>query len=378
MAGIVVRGLTHSYGRGKLSVHAVDNVSFEVRESQFYTLLGPSGCGKSTILRCIAGLERAGSGVIELGDCVVSSGRVHVPTHRRKIGMVFQDYAIWPHMTVFGNVAFPLRVRHVPRAEIHKRVMDVLEIVGMADFARQRSTDLSGGQQQRVALARALAPDPLVLLLDEPFSNLDARMRDQMRAELRRLQRRLRVTTLYVTHDQSEALSLSNVIGVMESGRIVQEGAPREVYLNPRSEFVSLFVGGANVLHGTLRARGSKGAVVGMAVLDTDLGQLRCFVSAGVAERESVAVSVRPESAVLHRSEPPGVENAYLGIVRLRLFLGDTMDYDVEVSGRVIRVRTSHDVDLRVGEKVFVEFPAASCVAVPASGSPTWSLPAKT
>src|SRR5437773_8359090 len=235
-------------------VRAVEDVSFTVEEGQFYTLLGPSGCGKTTTLRCVAGLERTDEGRIVVDGRIVSSHspNVFVPPHKRDIGMVFQSYAIWPHMTVFENVAFPLRVskQRVSRSEISRRVEEALSLVELGGYGGRMATQLSGGQQQRLALARALVREPKLLLLDEPLSNLDAKLRERMRFELRELQRRLRITTLYVTHDQIEALSMSNVIAVMNAGVIVQEGAPREIYLQPKSKFVANFIGSTNQLAG--------------------------------------------------------------------------------------------------------------------------------
>jgi iron(III) transport system ATP-binding protein len=239
---LTVKGLCTEYaGDGKdrqSRVRAADDVTFDVPEGTFFTLLGPSGCGKTTTLRSIAGLERPVSGEIRIGEAVVFSGerRVFVPPNRRNIGMVFQSYAIWPHMNVFENAAFPLKVgsARLSKAAIDERVNRVLAAVGLADFAGREATRLSGGQQQRLALARALVMEPKLLLLDEPLSNLDAKLRQRMRFELKRLQRELGVTTVYVTHDQNEALALSRQIAVMNAGRIVQVGTPREIYESPR------------------------------------------------------------------------------------------------------------------------------------------------
>ena len=232
----------------------IDGIGFEVKEGECYALLGPSGCGKTTTLRCVAGLERADAGVIRIGREVVSdpAAGVFVPVHRRPIGMVFQSYAIWPHLDVFENVAYPLRVQRprVAKAEISDRVMDVLRLVNMEDFVRRPATRLSGGQQQRVALARAIVRRPALLLLDEPLSNLDARLRETMRKELADLISRIGVTAMFVTHDQSEAFSLAQRIAVMDRGHIVQEGTPRQIYGRPRTPFVARFLGSANVMPG--------------------------------------------------------------------------------------------------------------------------------
>src|SRR5258708_29657147 len=226
-------------------VKAAQNVSFEVPEGKLFTLLGPSGCGKTTTLRSIAGLERPVSGDIEVdGRVVYSSAQgIFVAPNKRNFGMVFQSYAIWPHMNVFQNVAFPLEVRKLPRKDIKDRVTRVLTAVQLDHLGDREATKLSGGQQQRLALARALVMDPQLLLLDEPLSNLDAKLRDAMRTELKRLQRELNLTTVYVTHDQTEALALSHEIAVMSEGRVMQVGTPRQIYEQPTDKFVAEFVG---------------------------------------------------------------------------------------------------------------------------------------
>ena len=235
-------------------VKAAQNVSFDVPEGKLFTLLGPSGCGKTTTLRSIAGLERPVSGEIAVGGRIVySSGQgIFVAPNKRNFGMVFQSYAIWPHMNVFQNVAFPLDVRKLPRKEIRERVMRVLAAVQLDHLVDREATKLSGGQQQRLALARALVMEPQLLLLDEPLSNLDAKLRDAMRTELKRLQRELKLTTVYVTHDQTEALALSHEIAVMNDGFVIQVGTPRQIYETPSNSFVAEFVGSTNFFGGTV------------------------------------------------------------------------------------------------------------------------------
>src|SRR5499426_1796585 len=234
------------------AIRAAEEVSFEVPAGKLFTLLGPSGCGKTTTLRSIAGLERPSAGEISVGGTVIYSSRknVFIPPNRRGLGMVFQSYAIWPHMTVFENAAFPLQVskKSIPKKSIQERVHRVLKVVALDEMADREATKLSGGQQQRLALARALVMEPPLLLLDEPLSNLDAKLRDRMRTELKRLQRELGITTVYVTHDQSEALALSHQIAVMNGGRIEQVGSPREVYERPCNRFVADFIGTTNFI----------------------------------------------------------------------------------------------------------------------------------
>src|SRR5437867_1917113 len=250
-----VEGLFTEYPneRGQI-VRAAQDVSFEVPRGKLFTLLGPSGCGKTTTLRSIAGLEKPISGEIAIDGRVVysSSKGIFVAPNKRNFGMVFQSYAIWPHMNVFQNVAFPLEVRRLSRKEIRERVERVLTAVQLDHLVNREATKLSGGQQQRLALARALVMEPQLLLLDEPLSNLDAKLRDAMRTELKRLQRELSLTTVYVTHDQSEALALSHEIAVMNEGRIIQVGTPRQIYEQPHDKFVADFVGTTNFIGGTV------------------------------------------------------------------------------------------------------------------------------
>ncbi|MBI4527001.1 MAG: ABC transporter ATP-binding protein [Deltaproteobacteria bacterium] len=346
-------------------VRAVDEVSFTVEEGRFYTLLGPSGCGKTTTLRCIAGLERPDSGEIEVaGSVVYSSGSgVFVPAYRRPIGMVFQSYAIWPHLTVFENVAFPLRVgkQRLSGGEIQKKVSQALELVELQELGTRMATQLSGGQQQRLALARALVREPQVLLLDEPLSNLDAKLRERMRVELRELQRRLRITTLYVTHDQIEALSMSNVIAVMSAGVIVQEGPPREIYMHPRSQFVAQFIGSTNQIEGKLRKLedGDRGLV------DSEVGELACGLTGGLLPGAKVVVVVRPEDVVLHKSRPAHSGNVVEGSMATVMFLGEYLDCTVQLGRVFLRTHQSHGLELRRGDAVWVELPPADCMALP-------------
>lgn len=350
-------------------MRAVNDISFRVEEGRFYTLLGPSGCGKTTTLRCIAGLERPDSGDIEVaGEAVYAfSTGTFVPAYRRPIGMVFQSYAIWPHLTVFENVAFPLRVgkQRFSADEIRRKVRSSLELVEMGGFEDRMATQLSGGQQQRLALARALVREPKVLLLDEPLSNLDAKLRERMRVELRELQRRLRITTLYVTHDQIEALSMSNVIAVMSAGVIVQEGPPREIYMHPKTQFVAQFIGSANQLSG--RARSVKGE--GLGCVSTELGEISCGMMNDVPPGSEVVVVVRPESVVLHRKRPPETTNVIQGKVATVMFLGEYLDCSIELGNFVLQTHQPHSLDLHRGETVWVELPPGECMALHAGGS---------
>jgi iron(III) transport system ATP-binding protein len=333
-------------------------VSFTVDEGAWYTLLGPSGCGKTTTLRCIAGLERPESGRIELGGVAVVSGRSYVPTHRRDIGMVFQSYAVWPHMTVFDNVAFPLQVAkgRPSRGSIAERVGRALALVGLDGLEGRMATQLSGGQQQRLSVARALVREPSVLLLDEPLSNLDAKLRERMRGELLRIQKRVGITTLFVTHDQVEALSLSDRVAVMRNGRIVQEGSPREIYRNPADEFVAGFIGSSNLLEGRV-ALSEPGQAT--ARVETAIGPLSLAEVPG-PPGTNVVVAIRPEDIVIHRGDAHRDTaldnlNVLAGSVEMGLFSGTSVDYHIRVGDGIVHARVGSRIELGDGDRVQVE-----------------------
>lgn len=348
-------------------VNAVQDVSFDVPDGGLFTLLGPSGCGKTTTLRSIAGLERPKSGSIDVGGCVVFSSeqRIFVAPNRRNFGMVFQSYAIWPHMNVFKNVSFPLEVRkqRPSRKEIAERVMRVLAAVRLADFVDRDATKLSGGQQQRLALARALIMEPRLLLLDEPLSNLDAKLREAMRFELKRMQRELGLTTIYVTHDQSEALALSHEIAVMNDGRIVQIGSPRDIYERPRNKFVADFVGNTNFLPGTML---SAAAGNGRCRVATPLGEINAQCVDDIGQGAAVAVSVRPEDVELSEDALVGEEddNLCVATVAAKVFLGDYLDFQVKVGECVLLARVHPSLRTPTGHSINVRMRAGKCVAI--------------
>jgi iron(III) transport system ATP-binding protein len=335
------------------AVKAAQDISFEVPKGEFFTLLGPSGCGKTTTLRSIAGLERPRAGEIGVDDTVFYSSQknVFVQPNRRGFGMVFQSYAIWPHMDVFGNAAFPLQVgkKSYSKAEIDQKVMRVLKAVQLDQLRDREATKLSGGQQQRLALARALVMEPKLLLLDEPLSNLDAKLRDAMRFELKRLQRELRITTVYVTHDQSEALALSHKIAVMSEGRIQQIGTPREVYDRPLNKFVADFVGTTNFIDGTVAARG---AGENAYLVETEIGPIQSIAVDELRVGDRVVLSIRLEDLELSERKPDCV-NLLQGTVHQKVFLGDNLEFQVKFGERVLQARVHPSLGTRVGEPIW-------------------------
>jgi iron(III) transport system ATP-binding protein len=349
-------------------VNAAQDVCIDVPEGHFFTLLGPSGCGKTTTLRSIAGLERPNGGTITVGDVVVFSAQRHVfvPPNQRGFGMVFQSYAIWPHMDVFTNTAFPLQVgkKKYSKAEIDAKVMRVLKAVQLDHLRDREATKLSGGQQQRLALARALVMEPKLLLLDEPLSNLDAKLREAMRFELKRLQRELKITTIYVTHDQSEALAMSHQIAVMNAGRIQQIGTPREIYERPQSQFVADFVGTTNFVDGTVIARDAED---GYYAIETELGTLRSLSVDTVKVGDRVVLSIRPEDVRLNESRPEAPNNVLSGVIDQKVFLGEALDWQLKVGNRTLLSRTHPTIYTRIGESVWAHIDAAKCVAMPAA-----------
>jgi len=358
---LFVTGLCTDYvsDRGQV-VRAAQDVSFEVPAGKLFTLLGPSGCGKTTTLRSIAGLERPRAGEIRVGSDVVFSRDVFVPPNRRGLGMVFQSYAIWPHMSVFENAAFPLRVasKRISRQEIRERVTRVLKTVDLGDLAEREATKLSGGQQQRLALARALVMEPRLLLLDEPLSNLDAKLRERMRFELKRLQRELGITTVYVTHDQSEALALSHSIAVMNAGRIEQVGSPREIYERPRNQFVADFVGSTNFLEARVLARDGD-----FYRVSSQIGGMKVLATDALATDEIVTISVRPEDIELSEEKREG-DNAWEGTVYQKVFLGESVDFVVTIGDYHLQCKAHPSLRTRVEEPIFLRMDPEKCVAL--------------
>ena len=352
----------------------IRDAGFELPTGTFFTLLGPSGCGKTTTLRCIAGLERPDSGYVGIDGRVLFDGArgISVPMNLRHIGMVFQSYAIWPHMTVFENVAFPLRVskqRKYASDEIRGLVEEALETVELGGYGERPATKLSGGQQQRVALARAIVGHPKLLLLDEPLSNLDAALRDEMRTELKRLQRQIGITTVYVTHDQAEALAMSDRIAVIDHGRIVHLAGPRDIYFRPANEFVARFIGSTNLFVGVIESAAVAEAL-GVVRLP-DGARIQCVFPAGGAAGTETAVSVRPEAITLSPAgeAAPDGHDCLGGTVRAASFLGNTIRYEVEVGGETVKVMTAPETMLDAGASVRLSFPPGAAVAVARGGA---------
>jgi iron(III) transport system ATP-binding protein len=366
---LTVEGLTTDYvnERGRV-VRAAQDVSFTVAAGHLFTLLGPSGCGKTTTLRSIAGLERPRAGEIAIDGRPVSSAakNLFVAPNRRGFGMVFQSYAIWPHMNVFQNAAFPLEVgaRRGSRQQLRDHVMRVLTAVQLDHLADREATTLSGGQQQRLALARALVMEPALLLLDEPRSNLDAKLREKMRFELKRLQRELKITTVYVTHDQSEALALSHQIAVMNEGRIQQIGTPREIYEHPANQFVADFVGTTNFIEGTVLP--CDGAGSGCHIVRTEIGDVTVRTAQELHAEERVALSVRPEDVDLVEARPEG-HNVWQGRVDQKVFLGEAVDFQVSVGTRTLLSRRHPTLRTPVGHAIFVQVNPEKCVVLKVS-----------
>jgi iron(III) transport system ATP-binding protein len=357
MAGISIERVSKRYG----PVAAVRDLSLEVRDREFVTLLGPSGCGKTTLLRLIAGFLTPDEGVIRVEGVTLSSKETVVPPERRGMGMVFQNYAIWPHKTVYENVAFGLEIRHVRRTEARERVARVLELVNLAGLERRFPSELSGGQQQRVALARSLVVEPKILLLDEPLSNLDAKLRERMRCELKELQRRTGITFVYVTHDQAEAMSLSDRIAVLHGGTLLQDGPPREVYARPASRVVADFMGLVNLLPGRVVRAAADDSLVSVAGGEP----ARLSLATGIEEGAGVQVAIRPESLRLALDGPDAAGDAdgtLCGKVADLTFLGNLIDCHVVLDdGTRVRVQADPGVSLQVGQALRLAFNAHAC-----------------
>jgi iron(III) transport system ATP-binding protein len=351
LASVDLRALSKRFG----PVTVVDNVSLRIDHGHLVCLLGPSGCGKTTTLRLIAGFLEPSDGEIHVGDRVVSSKSRTVPPERRNMSMIFQSYALWPHMTVAENIVYGLRLRKVDRDTIAKKLKVILETTQLAVLAQRYPGELSGGQQQRVALARALIVEPETLLLDEPLSNLDANLREEMRFEIRRLHDEYRYTTVYVTHDQSEAMTTADLIAVMNAGKIDQLGTPEDIYDRPQSEFVARFIGASNVINAV--ARDANHVSFAGATLQV--------VGAKLTPGQKAAVAIRQHHVELSAPAPQNQANAVKATVTRQVFLGPSRDYVVQTAdGTLLRAVTSTDNAFAQGTEVWLTLPVEHCRAL--------------
>ncbi|HBN96637.1 MAG TPA: ABC transporter ATP-binding protein [Firmicutes bacterium] len=347
---ISVRNLVKTFVSKDETVTALDNVTLTTPPNRILTLLGPSGCGKTTLLRCIAGLESPDSGEILIGDEVVWSKEkaISLPPERRGLGMVFQSYAIWPHMTVFGNVAYPLQMRKVPKPEVEKQVKKILSLVQLDGYENRPATNLSGGQQQRVALARALVAEPKVILFDEPLSNLDAKLRESTRKELREFLSELAISAIYVTHDQVEALTISDDIAVMRKGIVVERGTPQDIYLRSNNRFVVDFIGRANFLEATIKSYQS----ANRCTVTSPLGDIICNAPEGLETGTSVTIYTRPESFTVVPPESSPLDNEFEATVTNILFAGEAHEVEFTIGKATVLAKMEFDVPLNKGDKV--------------------------
>jgi len=348
---IELRNVTKSYGR----IVANDHIDLSVRRGELMTLLGPSGCGKTTALRCITGHNTPDEGRVFIDEQDVTD----VPTHKRELGMVFQSFALFPHMTVFDNVGFPLMIRRIDKEERRERVMETLRLIRMEGYATHYPRQISGGQQQRVGLARALVYRPKVLLLDEPLSNLDAKLREQMRFEIRELIDRLGITAVYVTHDQAEALALSDRVAVMNAGRIAQVGTPDEIYDCPQSRFVADFIGLSDFIEGRVSTLHEDR---GIALVAANGLEIAIPATSEMSPGRDVLLFIRPNNVDLMPVSYEGGTNAFLGVVHKTIYLGDRNDYRIVVGdGLELRVQTDGKARFNKGENVKVHLPISLC-----------------
>ena len=359
----------HFSSEGKI-IKALDDVDLHIPANTIFTLLGPSGCGKTTLLRCIVGLETPDAGEIRIGDEIVwsSEKNIYLPTEKRRLGMVFQTYAIWPHMDVFNNVAYPLQVQKLPKQEIRERVAKTLAFVQLDGFEKRPATKLSGGQQQRVALARALVAEPKVILFDEPLSNLDAKLREETRKELKEFLTELKITAIYVTHDRLEALALSDTIAVMRSGNIVETGNPRQIYFGAKNSFVADFIGRSNLIPGTVIQGNDNETSV-----ESKIGKISCKKT-DFAPGTEVILCLRPE--FIRPKKTPEIstselsedsrflQNLVQGKLETMLFIGDAYEGEIRVGETLLMARFDPDTDIKEGDEVAFQISPQHCLLV--------------
>lgn len=355
---VQTKSITKIYGKNKV----LDDVNFLARDGYFSTILGPSGSGKTTILRCIAGLEEPDEGEVWIGDKMVysASKKIMVPPEDRGIGMVFQSYAIWPHMTVFDNIAYPLQIRKIPKDEIEEKVKKSLEMVGLEGLEKRPAPNLSGGQQQRVALARALVYQPSVLLLDEPLSNLDARLREKMRTELKELQRSIKITAIYVTHDRLEAMALSDEVSLMRRGKIAAVGKPNDLYNFPPNRFVAGFLCRMNIFSGKQTEVKKKD----LSLIDTDIGPLYCKVPEILRNKSEVMVAIKRNKVKIENKKHKA-NNLLKGKIISVLFEGDYIEYHVQIRNETIKVQdTEKTVLFKKNDDIILNFSPEDCIVI--------------
>ncbi|MDP2647619.1 MAG: ABC transporter ATP-binding protein [Desulfobacterales bacterium] len=360
---LTIKKLKKNFVMDKSTVQAVKGVDLELAEGEFFVLLGASGSGKSTILRCVAGLERPESGEMIIGDKVVYSSErgISVPAYQRSVGMVFQSYAIWPHMTVGKNVSFPLEQgrNKLPRNQIKGAVQTALAKVKLADLENRPAPLLSGGQQQRVALARALVTNPTLFLLDEPLSNLDAKLREEMRFELKELTSSLGITTLYVTHDQLEGLAMADRIGVILEGNILEVGPPHEIYSQPKTRKVAEFMGTSNMIYGKVTR-----CEYPIGTVETGIGAVEAALCAGLQAGSEIAISIRPEDVEVHIDQRPSGSNVFEAVVENAVFLGSNINAKIMVKDKMFLSILKSKKLLSKGQKVWIQCVAEYCIAV--------------
>ncbi len=356
---IRIKDLNRNYYSEGKQIRALDQVDLTIPANRIFTLLGPSGCGKTTLLRCIVGLETPDSGEIHIGDELVWSKEknVFIPPEKRGLGMVFQTYAIWPHMNVFDNVAYPLQTGKMARDEIRQRVAKVLSFVQLDGFENRPATKLSGGQQQRVALARALVAEPKVILFDEPLSNLDAKLREETRKELRSFLSELKITAVYVTHDRIEALALSDLIAVMRAGKIVETGDPKKIYFNSDHKFVADFIGRANLIKGKVEKQEGD-----HAIFTSDIGSIVALNSHGIATGEDAILCVRPEFIRLSQKGPDaGSLNVFSGRMESLIFIGEAYEGEIRIGETLLTTTIEPTENIVEGDHISIAFDPDHC-----------------
>jgi len=358
---IQIKNVSKYYYSSGQTIKALDNVNLTIPANRIFTLLGPSGCGKTTLLRCIVGLESPDDGEIEIGGEVVwsNSKNIFIPTEKRGLGMVFQTYAIWPHMNVFNNVAYPLQTRRTPKNVIANKVRKVLHFVQLEGFEDRPATKLSGGQQQRVALARALVAEPKVILFDEPLSNLDAKLREETRKELRDFLTELQITAVYVTHDRIEALALSDIVAVMNKGQIIETGTPKEIYFKSSHRFVADFIGRTNLIEATVTSQDGP-----MTTVNCAIGSVRCRKQVQMKPGDKVTLCLRPEFIRLQPGETAKTQNTFNGKIQSLVFIGEAFEGEISINGTQLFIKIEPDSKLKVGDNAHFTVDPDYCLLV--------------